>query len=176
MPVFACLYHIKEELTHSLSYTSKGKHSLYCADFSLSPYFIFPLPLWAQEGCTHTLTPEQAWRSSDHTQSSARLSLAFPLSFSLFYMVTRSLSFPLLLHSPLSLSLSLSTSHLLSAQPDRGRVKVTCPQLHVSISTRCVLTLCLFECADVNCREDGHLVWYLCLWDHPASQAKTLRV
>lgn len=147
MPVFACLYHIKEELTHSLSYTSKGKHSLYCADFSLSPYFIFPLPLWAQEGCTHTLTPEQAWRSSDHTQSSARLSPAFPLSFSLFYMVTRSLSFPLLLHSSLSLSFHISPP-LSPAWPrqSKGYVPtVACLDLHSVCSDSLFVWMCWCE-------------------------------
>lgn len=46
MPVFACLFHIKEKFTHSCSYTSKGKHSLllcrrlllfFLAPSSLSP-------------------------------------------------------------------------------------------------------------------------------------------
>lgn len=127
MPVFACLFHIKELLSHSVSYTSKGKHSLYCADFSLSPHFIFPLPLWAQEGRTHTLTPEQAWRSIDHTQSSTRISpwhffyclssLIFIFTFFLFFIFKYgSLSFPFL-HSflffhilpPLSLTVADQT-------------------------------------------------------------------
>lgn len=53
--VFACLFHIKEPFKLvRLSYTSKGKHSLYCADSSLSPCFSFSLPLRALEDCTQT--------------------------------------------------------------------------------------------------------------------------
>lgn len=29
----------------------------------------------------------------------------------------------------------------------------------------------LFARADVNCRDDGHWVWYWSLWDHPVSQS-----
>ncbi len=113
MSVFACLFHIKDQFTLSLSYTSKGKHSLYCADFSLSPYFIFP-PSSLSPGRAHSYThpgtslevlrphTEQCKDLSLTLSFSPAFTLSLPLSFPLFYMVTLSLSFPLLC-SPLSL-------------------------------------------------------------------------
>lgn len=53
--VFACLFRIKETFKLvRLSYTSKDKHSHYCADISLSPCFSSSLPLRALEDCTQT--------------------------------------------------------------------------------------------------------------------------
>lgn len=53
--VFACLFHIKKVFKLvRLSYTGKDKHSIYCADVSLSLCFSFSLPLRAVEDCTQT--------------------------------------------------------------------------------------------------------------------------
>lgn len=88
MPVFACLFHIKEKFTHSCSYTSKGKHSLLlCRRLLLffGPFFSEPRK--------DTVSPEQAWRSSDHTQSRQRSlhdSLSFFLPLLPSYRRTRS--------------------------------------------------------------------------------------
>lgn len=162
MPVFVCLFQIKEQFTCSLPYTGKGKHSLYCADLSLSTYFTPPLPLWAQEGHTHTLTPEQAWRSlRPHTEQDLWLTLLSCLPSLIYFTVTF-----------LSVSIHISRSlapHLLSVQPDCGESCVlTFPCLHLRSSG--VFRLCLFECADMNCKEDGHFLWYIYLWDRPPSQ------
>lgn len=102
--MFACLFHIKEEFTHSCSYTSKGKHSLLLCRLLLRLFFG---PFFS-EPKKDTVSPEQAWRSSDHTRSRQRSlhdSLYFSpssppflpsSSFPLFLIVTRSVS--LLLH------------------------------------------------------------------------------
>lgn len=71
--VFACLLHIKETFKLiRLSYTSKDKHSLYCADISLSPCFSFSLPLRALEDCTQTPRnkpggPQTTHRAGSHS-------------------------------------------------------------------------------------------------------------
>lgn len=136
MPVFACLFPVKELHTHSFFNTSKGKHSLYLADFSFRLLLFSPFLCDPRKG-THTLTPEQAWRSSDHTQSSTRISLrlfspAFPLSYPLFYEVSLSLSFHLL-HISFYLYFQISPA-LSPSKPRQSKGCVTV--LHVSISTR----------------------------------------
>lgn len=97
MPVFVCLFHIKEQLTRPLSYTSKGKHSLYCADSSLSPSFILLPPFLSEPGEAHTHSHTHPGTSLEvsgpHTQSSdfslSSSFLSFLLTFSLIPTVFR---------------------------------------------------------------------------------------
>lgn len=69
--VFACLPHIKETFKLiCLSYTSKDKHSLYCADISLSPCFSFSLPLRALEDCIQTPRNKPGGPQTTHSAGS----------------------------------------------------------------------------------------------------------
>lgn len=137
MPVFACLFHIKELLSHSVSYTSGGKHSLYCADFSLSPHFILPpssLSPGRAHSYTHPGTSLEVYRP--HTEQREDLSLTlFLLPFlSHFHFFFCQICWLVLYHSLFFIVFSFSTSRLPSAWPWQTR-RVVCPLLHVSIST-----------------------------------------
>lgn len=94
---------------------------------SIIQTYFCPFPPWAQEGRTHTLTPEQAWRSLDHTQSSAEI-VSLPHSlyfFSIFSLPTFNMIVTVLNgHSSSITPLFLSTFHLLWAQSDRRRLEV----------------------------------------------------
>lgn len=66
------MLHIKERFCRSPSSTGEGKHSLYCADLSLSPYFIPPLPGPRKDSLS--LSPSNKLGGlGDHTQSGARI-------------------------------------------------------------------------------------------------------
>lgn len=70
------MLHIKERFCRSLSSTDEGKHSLYCADLSLSPYFIPPLPGPGQgrtRSHSHPATNSEV--SGPHTEQRADPSL-----------------------------------------------------------------------------------------------------
>lgn len=156
MPVFACLFHIKEWSIYSLWYTSKDKHSPYCADFSRSSFII---PFLCEQR-NNTLVYYNKLGGPQTTHRAGSLSLFSPASYVLNGHIYRFVFVLLLVSQFLSRLCSLTSA------------KVVCPLFQASASPlyQCVY---LFECADMNCRDDGRLVWYICLWDHPASQAMT---
>lgn len=141
------MLHIKERFCRSLSSTGEGKHSLYCADLSLSPYFIPPLPGPRKDSLT--LSPRNKLGGLGTTHRAARGSFpaASPPRLPVFFMIA-------LYRSYFCLPPSVTKPHLLSAQAGRGGGNAACPLFHISL---CAPAPCLFECADVNCREDGHL-------------------
>lgn len=128
MPVFACVFHIKEQLTHSLSYTSKGKHPLYCADFfSFSFFYFSPFLSEPRKGALIQSPRNKPGGLSDHTQSSVKTSSWL---FFLFYLIH-------VYFLPPYLPAHFTLSH---PKLDRGRVEAMCPMLHVFIAT---LAVCL---------------------------------
>lgn len=157
------MLHIKECFCRSLSSTGEGKHSLYCADLAHSPYFIPPLPGPRKDSLT--LSPRNKLGGPRTTHRAAHVSFppASPPQLLVFFMIA-------LYRSYFCLPPSVAGPRLLSAQPGRGGGNAACPLFHVSL---CAPAPCLFECADVNCREDGHLAWYICSRDHPAGLAGT---
>lgn len=163
------MLHIKERFCRSLSNTGEGKHSLYCADLSLSPYFIPPLPGPRKDSLI--LSPRNKLGGLRTTHRVADWSFLLPLlsgsqCFVLFFY-GHSLSF--IFVSP---SLWRSTSPLRAGWLRWRKCCVpTLPYLPSPL-LHCALLLCLFECADVNCREDGHLAWYICSRDHPAGPGR----
>lgn len=118
---------------------------LLCRLFFLFLLF-FPLPLWAQEGRTHTLTPEQAWRSLDHTQSCARISpwlsfFFFFLLFLLFHSFCITLSVTFFFPVPFHISPSLCPAW---PRQSRGCVPtVACLYRHSSTA------FCLYVCLNM---------------------------
>lgn len=146
MPMFACLFHIKEQLTHSLSYTSEGKHSLYFADLSLSPSFIPPFLSEPRKGALiHSPRNKPGGLRTTHRAVQGALPdslsfppAAFPLSLPLTVLYGHSFS--------IIPSSSLMFPHFTSSQPrQRGRAKVLCLLLRVSISppAACSAPVCL---------------------------------
>lgn len=131
----------------------------------LSFYLFYSPPPFPSEPRKDTLTHSPRNKRgglSDHTQSKDLwLTLLSCLPSLIYFTVTF-----------LSVSIHISRSlapHLLCVQPDCGESCVlTFPCLRLRSSG--VFRLCLFDCADMNCKDDGHFLWYIYLWDRPPSQ------
>lgn len=128
--VFTCLLNIRESFKLvRLSYTSKGKHSLYCADFSLSPCFSFSLPLRALEDCTQT--PRNKLGGPQTTHRAGSLSFFSPASTIIpNILVYGHSSFPIFIYPSY---FSFLFHVFLHSSP-----KFAWPLCHVSISTRAI--------------------------------------
>lgn len=162
------MLHIKEQFCPSLSNTGEGKHSLYCADLSLSPYFIPPL-LPGPRKDSLILSPRNKLGGLQTTHRVADGSFLLPLlsGSQCFVFFSRSL---FIVHICVSLPLTVHISSLCRLAEVEEMLRA-----HSSISPFSALALCLFERADVNCTEDGHLAWYICSRDHPAGSGRDMR-
>lgn len=139
--------HIKGCFCRSLSSTGEGKHSLYCADLSLSPYFIPPLPRPRKDSLRLSPRDKLGGPGTTHRAAHGSFPPASPPQHPVFFMITLDRSY-------FCLPPSVTGPHLLSAQIGRGGGNAACPLFHIFL---CAPAPCLFECADVNCRGDGHL-------------------
>ena len=151
MPVFACLFPIKELHTHPFFNTSKGKHSLYFADFSFRLLLFSPFLCEPRKGALiHSPRNKPGGLQTTHRAAQGSLSNSFLLlshthCFMKYIFLFHSIFF-------IFLSISISKFHLLSAHLNCGRVKGALPCcMFLSLLEKCVLHLCLFDCAHVNC-------------------------
>lgn len=133
---------IKERFCRSLSNTGEGKHSLYCADLSLSPYFIPPLPGPRKDSLI--LSPRNKLGGLQTTHRAAHGSFLLPLLSGsqcfFFFTVTPYRSYFCLPRS--------DGLHLLSVQPGWGGGNVACPLFHISLLRSCAV-FCLCVCLNV---------------------------
>lgn len=125
--VCLCIPHKRTAHSFSLIHKQRQTSPLLCRLLLFLLLLFFSIPLWAKERRTHTVTPEQAWRSfRPHTEQCEDLFLAFFL----FYLIH-------VYFLPAYLPAHFTLSH---PKLDRGRVEAMCPMLHVFIAT---LAVCL---------------------------------
>lgn len=124
---------IKERFCRSLSNTGEGKHSLYCADLSLSPYFIPPLPGPRKDSLI--LSPRNKLGGLQTTHRAAHGSFLLPLlSGSQCFFFLQSL---LIVHISVSLPLTVYISPPCSLAEVEEMLRA-----HSSISPFSALALC----------------------------------
>lgn len=79
--------HIKECFCRSLSSAGEGKHSLYCADLSLSPYFIPPLPGPRKDSLTLSPRNKLGGPGTTHRAAHGSFPPASPPQLLVFFMM-----------------------------------------------------------------------------------------